>query len=87
MKLANWYLHWLHAAETDITLILFRKNISFMLVDMLNLTIIISGGNSIGSKCVIKLQKPAIRIIMGAKNNDSCREFFKLLKILPLSAQ
>jgi hypothetical protein len=24
---------------------------------------------------------------MGAKNNDSCREFFKLLKILPLSAQ
>jgi hypothetical protein len=29
----------------------------------------------------------AIRIIMGAKNNDSCREFFKLLKILPLSAK
>ena len=24
---------------------------------------------------------------MGTKNNDSCREFFKLLKILPLSAQ
>ena len=24
---------------------------------------------------------------MGAKNNDSCREFFKLLQILPLSAQ
>jgi hypothetical protein len=24
---------------------------------------------------------------MGAKNNDSRREFFKLLKILPLSAQ
>jgi hypothetical protein len=24
---------------------------------------------------------------MGARNNDSCREFFKLLKILPLSAQ
>ena len=24
---------------------------------------------------------------MGAKNNVSCREFFKLLKILPLSAQ
>jgi len=24
---------------------------------------------------------------MGAKNNDSCREFFKLIKILPLSAQ
>jgi len=24
---------------------------------------------------------------MGAKNNDSFREFFKILKILPLSAQ
>jgi hypothetical protein len=29
----------------------------------------------------------AIRIIMEAKNKDSCKEFFKLLKILPLSAQ
>jgi len=39
-------------------------------------------GNSTNSKCVFKLQKRAIRIIMGARNNDSCREF---LKILPLS--
>ena len=44
-------------------------------------------GNSTKSKCVFKLQKRAIRIIMGARNNDSCREFFKILKILPLSAQ
>ena len=44
-------------------------------------------GNSTNSKCVFKLQKRAIRIIMGAKNSDSCREFFKLLKILPLCAQ
>ena len=44
-------------------------------------------GNSTNSKCVFKLQKRAVRIIMGAKNNDSCREFFKLLKILPLYAQ
>jgi hypothetical protein len=44
-------------------------------------------GNSTHSKCVSKLQKRAIRIIMGARNNVSCREFFKLLKILPLSAQ
>ena len=44
-------------------------------------------GNSTNSKCVFKLQKRAIRIIMGARNNDSCRKFFKLLKILPLSAQ
>jgi len=41
-------------------------------------------GNSTNSKCVFKLQKRAIRIIMGARNNDSCREF---LKILPLSVQ
>ena len=27
------------------------------------------------------------KIIPIARNNDSCREFFKLLKILPLSAQ
>ena len=44
-------------------------------------------GNSTHSKCVFKLHKRAIRIIMGARNKDSCREFFKLLKILPLSAQ
>jgi len=43
--------------------------------------------NSTNSRCVFKLQKRAIRIIMGAKNRDSCREFFKLLKILPLYAQ
>jgi hypothetical protein len=36
---------------------------------------------------VFRLQKRAIRIIMGARNNDSCREFFKILKILPISAQ
>ena len=24
---------------------------------------------------------------MGARNNDSCREFFEILKILPLTAQ
>jgi hypothetical protein len=44
-------------------------------------------GNSTHSKCIFKLQKIAIRIIMEARNNVSCREFFKLLKILPLSAQ
>jgi len=38
-------------------------------------------GNSTNSICVFKLQRRAIRIIMGAKNRDSCTEFFKLLKI------
>jgi len=44
---------------------------------------LIFGGNSTKSKCVFKLQKRAIRIIMGARNNDSCRESFKFLKLLP----
>jgi len=44
-------------------------------------------GNTTKSKCVFKLLNRAIRIIMGARNSDSCREFFKILKILPLSAQ
>jgi len=44
-------------------------------------------GNSTKSKCVFKLQKRAIRIIMGARYNDSRRELFKILNILPLSAQ
>jgi hypothetical protein len=30
--------------------------------------------NSTNTKCVFKLQKKAIGIIMGAKNNDPCRE-------------
>src|SRR5215469_6978263 len=44
-------------------------------------------GNSTKNKCVFKLQKRVIRIIMGARNNDSCIEFFKILNILPLSIQ
>jgi hypothetical protein len=48
---------------------------------------LIFGGNSTKRKCVFKLQKSAIRIIMGARNNDSCREFLKILKLLPLSVQ
>jgi len=43
-------------------------------------------GNSTHSKCVFKLQKRAIRIIKGL-GIMSHVEFFKLLKILPLSAQ
>jgi hypothetical protein len=44
-------------------------------------------GNSTDSKRVFKLQKLAIRIIIGAKNRDSCRGFFRQLKILSLYAQ
>jgi hypothetical protein len=38
-------------------------------------------------KFIFKLQKKAISIILGAKNNDSRKEFFKLLNTLPVSAQ
>jgi IS1 family transposase len=33
------------------------------------------------------LQKRIIRIIMGARTTDSCRQIFKLLKLLPLQSQ
>ena len=49
--------------------------------------VLIFWGNSTDSNCVFKLQKRVIRVIMGARNNVSSREFFNLLKILPLSAQ
>jgi hypothetical protein len=36
---------------------------------------------------VFRLQKKIIRIMMGAGSRDSCREFFKMLGILPLTAE
>jgi hypothetical protein len=44
-------------------------------------------GNSSYSNIVFKLQKRVIRNIMGARTIDSCREYFKSLKILPLYSQ
>jgi hypothetical protein len=44
-------------------------------------------GNSSHSENIFKLQKRMIRIIMGARPRDSCRELFKVLKILPLTCQ
>jgi hypothetical protein len=44
-------------------------------------------GNSTHSKYVFKLQKRVVRLIVGAGSRDSCRKFFKLLKILPLFSQ
>jgi hypothetical protein len=48
---------------------------------------IISWGNS--SRCiqVFRMQKEAIRIIMGHGNKESCRNLFKELNILPLMSQ
>ena len=48
---------------------------------------IILGGNSRYSNTIFRLQKKIIRIIMGLRNRDSCRDHFKKLKILPLQSQ
>ena len=48
---------------------------------------IIFTGNSCHSIQVFRIQKKAIRIIMGHGNRESCRNLFKELKILPLVSQ
>jgi len=54
-------------------------------------TIISSGiifwGNSSYSNIIFKLQKRVIRIMMKARNRESCHELFKKLNILPLYSQ
>ena len=44
-------------------------------------------GNSSYRNRIFKLQKKIIRIIMGVGIRVSCREFFKILNILPLISQ
>ena len=44
-------------------------------------------GNPSYSNSIFKLQKIINGIIMGVGITDSCREYFKLLNILPLSSQ
>jgi len=48
---------------------------------------IIFWGNSSHSNSVFTMQKKAIRIMVSASNRDSCKEYFKKLKILPLQSQ
>jgi hypothetical protein len=48
---------------------------------------IIFWGNSTNSSRIFKIQKRAIRIIMGQKSRDSCRDLFKELKMLPFISQ
>jgi hypothetical protein len=48
---------------------------------------IIFWGNSSHSTQVFRMQKKAIRIIMGCGNRESCRNLFKELNILPLMLQ
>jgi hypothetical protein len=44
-------------------------------------------GNSSRSINIFRLQKRVIRIITGSKSNDSCRQLFRKLNILPLPSQ
>jgi hypothetical protein len=44
-------------------------------------------GNSYNSNTVLKLQKRIIRIMVGIRGRESCREYFRKLKILPLQSQ
>jgi len=48
---------------------------------------IIFWSNSSYSSHIFRLQKKAVRIIMGLRTRDSCREPFKHLGILPLQSQ
>ena len=48
---------------------------------------IIFWGNSHYSNTIFKLQKRIIRTIVGIRGEDSCREHFKKLQILPLQSQ
>jgi len=44
-------------------------------------------GNSYYSNIILRLQKRIIRIIVGIRGRESCREHFKKLNILPLQSQ
>ena len=48
---------------------------------------IIFWGNSPHSSVIFKMQKRAIRTIMGCGHRESCRKFLMELKILPLASQ
>jgi hypothetical protein len=48
---------------------------------------IIFCGNSTHSNLIFKIQKRMVRIIMKARNKDSCRPLFRQLNILPLYSQ
>jgi hypothetical protein len=48
---------------------------------------IIFWGNSPYSIKLFRIQKKVVRIMMGLKKRDSCRDSFKEMKILPLCSQ
>ena len=48
---------------------------------------IIFWGNTPHSNAIFRMQKRIVRIMVGIRNRNSCREYFKRLKILPLQSQ
>jgi hypothetical protein len=48
---------------------------------------IIFWGNTHYGNAIFKMQKRIIRIMVGIRNRDSCRGYFKRLKIFPLHSQ
>jgi len=48
---------------------------------------IIFWGNTPHRNVIFRMQKRIVRITVGVRNRDSCREYFKRLKILPLQSQ
>jgi hypothetical protein len=44
-------------------------------------------GNSYHNNTVLKLQKRIIRIMVGIRDRESCREYFRKLKLIPLQSQ
>ena len=48
---------------------------------------IIFWGNTLYSNVIFRMEKRIVRIMVGIRNRDSCREYFKRLKILPLQSQ
>jgi hypothetical protein len=53
---------------------------------LLSYDIIFWGNSSSYSNNIFKMQKRIIRIIMGARNRESCRELLKKLHILSLKS-
>jgi hypothetical protein len=44
-------------------------------------------GNSLHADMIFKMQKRVIKLMKGCGYMESCREFFKEMKILPLKSQ
>ena len=86
-----WYIHGYECFGRSIVCVYIGHQVmeavgsgQIICVDHLGL---IFWGNSHYSNTIFRMQKRAIRVIMGLRSRDSCREHFKKLKILPRWSQ